>query len=212
MKWAWRGLQANPNRESELVRSGWRGVSVTMMRLMIASIIPFFLITSCILWYVFYLDPSWWEGVIWFEDSYAGALQLVGLYLLLTIAAGFVHELIHAAAMPNALSKKVIIGLGVGGGFTYTEQSMSKARYLAVGLAPFVVGCVGLILLGIFRLLDVYNTCFFISMTAGACVDIVMAIFVAVRIPRRSLVVAIKGKGDDLKLYYITHLTNGINA
>ena len=52
----------------------------------------------------------------------------------------FIHELIHLVFIPGFLvSDKTFLGITYFGGFVYSEEEISKSRYILITLAPFIL-------------------------------------------------------------------------
>ena len=111
---------------------------------------------------------------------------LIGLLLL--------HELIHAIFIPNFLSSnKTALGITYFGGFVYSEDVISKKRFILSLLAPFVL--LSIILPGILDALGLLNptsslfiqTFYFILLNAaGSCVDVFSVILILTQAPADS--------------------------
>ena len=68
----------------------------------------------------------------------------------------FIHELIHLVFIPDFLiSDKTFLGITYFGGFVYSEEAISKSRYILITLAPFVL--LSIILPGILGALGLLN-------------------------------------------------------
>jgi hypothetical protein len=97
----------------------------------------------------------------------------------------FVHELIHLVFIPNFLiSDKTFLGITYFGGFVYSEEAISKSRYILITLAPFVL--LSIILPGILGVLDLLNPLAKVlillnSMSSG--VDMLSLILIVIQVP-----------------------------
>lgn len=79
-------------------------------------------------------------GILGGRTSYSATFQFLGLFLIIALVVGviLVHEAIHGLVAALLGTRP---SFGVGPGFAYTTflDPMSKAAYLAVGLAPLVL-------------------------------------------------------------------------
>jgi len=97
----------------------------------------------------------------------------------------FIHELIHLVFIPNFLiSDKTFLGITYFGGFVYSEEAISKSRYILITLAPFVL--LSIILPGILGALDLLNPLAKVlillnSISSG--VDMLSLILILIQVP-----------------------------
>jgi hypothetical protein len=97
----------------------------------------------------------------------------------------FIHELIHLVFIPGFLmSDKTFLGITYFGGFVYSEESISKPRYILITLAPFIL--LSIILPGILGALDLLNPLakaliLLNAMSSG--VDMLTLILVLIQVP-----------------------------
>lgn len=97
----------------------------------------------------------------------------------------FIHELIHLVFIPGFLvSDKTFLGITYFGGFVYSEEVISKSRYILITLAPFVL--LSIILPGILGSLDLLNPSTKILILLNAMssgVDMLGLIPILIRVP-----------------------------
>ncbi|WP_410508808.1 DUF3267 domain-containing protein [Methanosarcina hadiensis] len=68
----------------------------------------------------------------------------------------FIHEFLHLIFVPDFLtSDKTFLGITYFGGFVYSEEEVSKSRYILITVAPFIL--LSVILPGILGILDLLN-------------------------------------------------------
>ncbi|ETI70882.1 DUF3267 domain-containing protein [Neobacillus vireti] len=110
---------------------------------------------------------------------------IIGIFLMLII-----HEFIHLFFIPNFIkSKDTYMGLTFFGGYVHTEQSLTKARFLLISIAPFVILSILLpLILGIFGQLTGSLMFFIILNSMGACVDILGFMLVLVQVPKEGVI------------------------
>ncbi|SQC85496.1 Protein of uncharacterised function (DUF3267) [Clostridium perfringens] len=61
-------------------------------------------------------------------------------YIVVIYIYIFIHEIIHLIFIPNFINSKcTFISLKFWGGFVYTEEKMSKFRFLVITVMPFIV-------------------------------------------------------------------------
>lgn len=83
-------------------------------------------------------------------------LQDIVYFLGLSVVIIFIHELLHLFFVPDFLtSDKAFLGITYFGGFAYSEEVLSKARFILILLAPFVV--ISILLPGILGALNLLN-------------------------------------------------------
>ena len=97
----------------------------------------------------------------------------------------FIHELIHLVFIPGFLvSDKTFLGITYFGGFVYSEEVISKSRYILITLAPFIL--LSIILPGILGALDLLNPSTKILILLNAMssgVDMLGLIPILIRVP-----------------------------
>lgn len=100
-----------------------------------------------------------------------------------------IHELIHLIFIPNFIkSEKTYVGLTLFGGFVFTEEEISKSRYIIITIAPFVI--ISLILpvvLSLFGLLTTTLKVLIILNSLGSSVDLLNLILVIKQVPKNAI-------------------------
>ena len=109
--------------------------------------------------------------------------EILGILLILVI-----HEFIHLIFIPNFMkSDKTFIGVTIIGGFVYSEEMITKSRYILITMAPFIIISVILpLLLGIIGLLNPLAKFLILLNSMGSSVDILNLILIALQIPSNS--------------------------
>jgi hypothetical protein len=102
------------------------------------------------------------------------------------------HELVHVLCIPDFIrSDTTCMGLTFGGGFVYTEEKLTRTRYLLISFAPFIV--ISLILpciLGMLHLLSPLIVGLLVLNSLGSSVDILIAVLVLMQVPSTAYLVA----------------------
>ncbi|WP_370572648.1 DUF3267 domain-containing protein [Methanomethylovorans sp.] len=106
------------------------------------------------------------------------------------IALVAIHELLHLVFIPGfRRSDKTYIGITYFGGFVYSEENISKMRYVLITIAPFIIISILLtIVLGSLSLLTP-NLIFLILLNSMASsVDILTLILILYQVPSGSYI------------------------
>jgi hypothetical protein len=102
------------------------------------------------------------------------------------------HELVHILCIPDFIrSDTTCMGITFGGGFVYTEEKLTRTRYLLISFAPFIV--ISLILpciLGMLHLLSPLILGLLVLNSLGSSVDILIAVLVLLQVPSTAYLVA----------------------
>lgn len=110
------------------------------------------------------------------------------LDLLYVIGIIFIHELLHLAFVPDFLtSDKVLLGITYFGGFAYSEEVLSKSRFILILLVPFVA--ISIILPGIMGVLNLLSPLvkfLILSNALGSSVDMLTLILILIQVPAGS--------------------------
>jgi hypothetical protein len=102
------------------------------------------------------------------------------------------HELIHLLCIPGFFrSDTTSLGITYGGGFVYTEEQLTRGRYLIISFAPFILLSIVLpFILGLLNLLSPVIIGFLVLNSLGSSVDILIALQVLHQVPSRAYLVA----------------------
>ncbi len=108
-------------------------------------------------------------------------VYLLGFVLILIIS----HELIHLVFMPNFIkSKKTYIGLTLFGGYVYSEEIVTKIRFIIMIIAPFfIISIILPIILSFFGLLTTFIKLIVLANAASSSVDILCLILILMYVP-----------------------------
>jgi hypothetical protein len=112
-------------------------------------------------------------------------LQDLVYFIGLSVVIIFIHELLHLIFVPGFLtSDKAFLGITYFGGFAYSEEVLSKARFILILLAPFVV--ISILLPGILGALNLLNPLVkfvILSSAMGSGVDMLTLVLVLIQVP-----------------------------
>ena len=102
------------------------------------------------------------------------------------------HELIHALCIPDFIrSDTTCMGITYVGGFVYTEEQLTRTRFIIISFAPFIIISLILpLLLGMLNLLSPLIIGVLLLNSLGSSVDILIALLVLIQVPSRSHLVA----------------------
>ncbi|RPI36468.1 MAG: DUF3267 domain-containing protein [Methanoregulaceae archaeon] len=111
------------------------------------------------------------------------------------------HELIHLLCIPDFIhSETTSLGITYGGGFVYTEEQLTRTRYLIISFAPFIALSIILpFILGMLNLLSPVIIVFLLLNSLGSSVDFLIALHVLLQVPSRAYLIA-NGKDSYWKL------------
>jgi hypothetical protein len=117
----------------------------------------------------------------------------MNINLLLIPAAFFlvvIHELLHLVMVPNFLrSDKTFLGFSYFGAFVSSEEIITRPRFIAISILPFIV--ISIVLPALLGVLGLYFplVIFFVWANAvGSSVDILNLIIVLSQAPSRSYI------------------------
>ncbi|AWS27205.1 DUF3267 domain-containing protein [Clostridium perfringens] len=121
-----------------------------------------------------------------FSDHFVIDINL--LYILIIYTYIFIHELIHLIFIPNFINSKcTFISLKFWGGFVYTEEKISKLRFLIVTIMPFIIlSFIVPFLMMFLGLPKSLVLTLLIVNSAGSSVDILTFFLVLIQVPKNS--------------------------
>lgn len=181
--------QTNSDRHSELIANNWIPLREPQnLALAILASVPLMILSALPPLEVFNIvTPSYLAdfGITPSQISITIDLQDLVYFLGLSAVIIFTHELLHLVFVPDFLtSDKAFLGITYFGGFAYSEEVLSKSRFILVLLTPFVV--ISIILPGILGALNLLNPLlkFMILTNAmGSSVDMLNLVLVLVQVP-----------------------------
>lgn len=102
-----------------------------------------------------------------------------------------VHELLHLILIPNFIaSKNTYVGITLFGGYVYTEEQVSKTRYIVITLLPFVVISIILpALLGLLGVLSPFILFLIVLNSLSSSLDILNWLLIWIQVPSKAVIV-----------------------
>lgn len=184
--------ESNSERHSQLITEQWtvlhepKSLFSTIMLSVPLMVINFF-ITLAIIGLFTPISPSMFginPSLISLNINFGAILVLIVLVIT--------HELLHLVFIPGfRRSKKTYLGITYFGGFVYSEENISKMRYVFITIAPFVSISVLLpILLGSLSLLTPYLMFLIFLNSMASSVDILTLILILYQVPSGSYITA----------------------
>lgn len=181
--------QINSERHSKLIANNWiqlrepQNLASAMLAatpLMILSALPSLKILD--IFSPFSLADF---GVTPSQISITIDLQDLVYFLGLSVVIIFIHELLHLVFVPGFLtSDKAFLGITHFGGFAYSEEVLSKSRFILILLAPFII--ISIIMPGILGALNLLNPLLkfmILSSAMGSGVDMLTLVLVLIQVP-----------------------------
>ena len=192
----------NEKNTKELLKNGWKVLKEPpSLGVIIAIAMPISIILMLItLLYFGMLFPDnmdFWKSEnlsIEFTINLKTLLYIVGIWLY-----AFLHEVIHALTIPNAIrSNKTFLGINGFFGFVYSEETIKKERFILVAVMPLLILSFGVPLIckilgsyhGYLLLLCIINA-------GGACVDIFNIMLIIKQVPPKGMLVS-----NGMKTFY----------
>jgi hypothetical protein len=111
------------------------------------------------------------------------------------------HELIHLICIPDFIrSDTTYMGITYVGGFVYTEEQLTRTRYIIISFAPFITISIILpFILGMLNLLSPLIVGVLLLNSLGSSVDILIALHVLIQVPSKAYLIA-NGKDTYWKI------------
>jgi hypothetical protein len=111
--------------------------------------------------------------------------------IIIIYAIIYIHEIIHLIFVPGFLhSDTTFLGLSWFGGYTYTEEVITKARYVVIGSMPFfIISVLFVIILGVTGHLTPLMKLVCIMNALGSAVDFFTILLVLLQVPDKSKIV-----------------------
>jgi hypothetical protein len=111
--------------------------------------------------------------------------------IIIIYAIIYIHEIIHLIFIPDFLhSDTTFLGLSWFGGYTYTEEVITKTRYVIIGAMPFlIISVLFVIILGVTGHLTPLMKLVCILNALGSSVDFFTILLVLLQVPDKSKIV-----------------------
>lgn len=149
---------------------------------------PFMVINAFISIGIIYIFSALsFYGSFFTEDSITITIHfgvIIGMILMIII-----HEFFHLIFIPHFIkSDETYIGLKLFVGYVYTEQILTKERYILISLAPYVILSVLFpLFLCIFGLLTATLSVLIILNSMGSSLDILGVILLLFQVPKNAV-------------------------
>lgn len=111
--------------------------------------------------------------------------------IIIIYAIIYIHEIIHLIFVPGFLqSDTTFFGLSWFGGYAYTEEVISKVRYIVIGSMPFfLISVFFVVILGVTGNLTPIMKLVCIMNALGSSVDFFTILLVLLQVPDKSKIV-----------------------
>lgn len=193
MRYARELPKTNKELSVRLLGQGWRRLREPggLWTAVLLSI-PFMIINGVICWFLFLRNHI--PLIIVTNGSAFNIhldLNIIAALLMLLFIVLF-HEFCHLVFIPDFIkSEKTYWGIGYMGGFVFTEEELSKSRFIMISLAPFIVISVIIpVILGLLGLLNsLISFAAFIN-AQGASVDLLTLTLVAFQVPSNARIIS----------------------
>ncbi len=176
----------NSERHSELITSNWIQLHEpkNIVSVILAAI-PLMILNTLLSITVLGIFSPFSLADFGIDPSQTITLTIHLQDLAYLIGLVFIHELIHLVFIPDFLmSDKTFLGITYFGGFVYSEEVISKSRFILITLAPFVL--LSIILPGILGALDLLNPLAKVLILLNAMsssVDMLSLILILIQVP-----------------------------
>jgi hypothetical protein len=126
------------------------------------------------------------NGFIWIINFPDILVAIIIIYAII-----YAHEIIHLIFIPDFLhSKTTYLGLSWFGGYAYTEEVITKVRYIVIGTMPFLlISVLFVVILGVTGHLTPLMKIVGIMNALGSSVDFFTILLVLLQVPDKSKIV-----------------------
>lgn len=120
------------------------------------------------------------------QHSFSMTINLLDVFIIIIFI--YIHEIIHLIFIPNFInSKNTFLGLSWFGGYAYTEEVITKERYIFIAIMPFMlISVICVVILGSTGILTPIMKFICIINAVGSSVDILNILLVLIQVPNRS--------------------------
>lgn len=181
----------NEQIHTVLMNDGWKPLKEpkSLSNAMLLSM-PFMVINALLSFGIIYCFSSFSikQFTFFTGDSIIITIDIGLIIVLLSVL--IVHEFFHLIFIPNFLkSKDIIIGLTFFGAFVHTEQTLTKARFILISVAPYLILSILFpLILSILGVLTGKMLFFILLNSLGASLDILGLFLVLFQVPKKALV------------------------
>lgn len=176
-----------------LLSDGWKKIKEpSNLFFTILCSIPLMAVNSVVTY--FFIKP-FYDPITTIIQNQSISFEINAFVMLAGLASFFsllvIHEFLHALFIPHFIkSDKTYWGLSINGGFVYTTQKLTKANFIVISIAPFIL--ISFVFPSIFGLLGLMNGFIFFLVIFNALassVDILNLILILFQVPRNSLII-----------------------
>lgn len=183
--------KTNDDKSKALLAEGWLLLKEKSLALTVIYSVPllFFLVFITIV-VINQFSPLHLAEFGIQSNSFSLVFSIVDVlrFLLVIIFIAFLHEIIHLVLVPGFFkSNLTFFGITWFGGFTYTEEIITRSRFIVISIMPFLlISIVGVWLFGTFNYLPTFLKVIFIFNAAGSSMDFYNVILVLLQTPKKS--------------------------
>ena len=182
----------NQSRHTELLKDKW--IPLKEPRSLTSAIlfsVPFMIVNTLIsVGIIKVINDISFSEFGWSTGSFSVTINLSVILGLLFLV--IFHELLHLIFIPNFLrSDKTYIGLTIFGGFVVSEEEISRARYIVITIAPFIIISVLLpLVLGALGLLTPLLKFLIVLNAMSSSVDLLNLLLIVRQVPRNASLIS----------------------
>jgi hypothetical protein len=124
-------------------------------------------------------------------QQHSFSMTINPIYIIIIIIFIYIHEIIHLIFVPNFInSDNTYLGLSWFGGYAYTEEVITKKRYIFIAVMPFLlISVICIVILGsIGHLIPIMKFIGIIN-AVGSSVDFFNILLVLKQVPSRSKII-----------------------
>ena len=180
--------ETNPERHIELINNQWVQLKEPQnLRKAILLSLPIMFLNVLITYGIIQISSP--GSLIGIGISLNGFSVIIDLYDIIgLISLLLIHELLHLMFIPDFIrSNNTYLGITPFGGFVYTEEKISRPRYILITIAPFVlISIVAPLILGNTGLLTPLVTILILLNSMASSVDVLILILILSQVPANS--------------------------
>ncbi|MFA4978100.1 MAG: DUF3267 domain-containing protein [Sphingobacterium sp.] len=123
------------------------------------------------------------------QHGFSMAINVIDIIIIIIFI--YFHEIIHLIFVPNFLnSDNTFLGLTWFGGYSYTEEIITKERYIFIAAMPFLlISVISVIILGSTGHLTPVMKFVCIINAVASSVDFFNIILISIQVPNKSKIV-----------------------
>lgn len=183
---------SHPDVDLKLIRDNWRPLKEpnSLLSAIIFSIPLMIIGTLITIGIIFIFSTISLKEIGITSDGIVISINLtiiLWIFLLLVL-----HEFIHLILVPNFVkSKKTYVGITFYGGFVFSEEEISKTRFIIITVAPYIIISIVLpLLLGVFGLLTTTLKLLILLNSMASSVDLLTLFLVISQVPKNATLIS----------------------